>query len=458
MKKIYCNPLPIPSIPIGRGALNKNYEGTWWREFGDPSVIKHNNRWYLFPSCGMIWWSDNMVDWVHQEINISDVGWAPSVTIKDGIFYLTASWEGSCIWRADDPLGHWENIGEICDHTGANLRWGDPDLFTDDDGSMYAYYSIGANKGVYGVKLVDKDPTKFSTPATHLIAYNPQHTWERFGECNQDPSISHLEGASMTKHNGRYYLQYSAAGAEWRNYAVGCYVSEHPLGPFTYQNHNPILIHRGGMINGCGHNCIVEGPDDTLWCFYTILMRRFHALERRIGMDPVLFDEMGEMVIDGPSESPRFLDGSYPKDILPVTICQGAKASSFTPGHEPECGVDNYIRTWWEAEGNRHPQWLEVDLDGEYDVSSARILFSEQCTKDPKAEAIWRFKIEVSSQSSGSNWEMICNLLDTNFDGHIRFVEFQEKEARRLRITIMENPCGSTPGIMDFCVFGKIKQ
>ena len=50
-----------------------------------------------------------------------------------------------------------------------------------------------------------------------------------------------MEGAWMLKHNGKYYLTYSAAGTEHRTYAMGCYAAESPLGPFTPQKHNPIF-------------------------------------------------------------------------------------------------------------------------------------------------------------------------------------------------------------------------
>ena len=45
-----------------------------------------------------------------------------------------------------------------------------------------------------------------------------------------------IEGAWMTKHNGKYYLQYGAPGTEFSGYADGVIVGNHPLGPFTPQS------------------------------------------------------------------------------------------------------------------------------------------------------------------------------------------------------------------------------
>ena len=54
----------------------------------------------------------------------------------------------------------------------------------------------------------------------------------------------------MTKHNGKYYFQYGAPGTEFKVYADGVYVSDKPMGPFTYQKHNPMSYKPGGFVQG----------------------------------------------------------------------------------------------------------------------------------------------------------------------------------------------------------------
>lgn len=44
----------------------------------------------------------------------------------------------------------------------------------------------------------------------------------------------YMEGASMTKHNGKYYLQYAAPGTQFNVYADGVYIGDSPLVPFSY--------------------------------------------------------------------------------------------------------------------------------------------------------------------------------------------------------------------------------
>jgi hypothetical protein len=57
----------------------------------------------------------------------------------------------------------------------------------------------------------------------------------------------------MTKHGGKYYLQYAAPGTQHNVYANGTYVGDHPLGPFTYAPYNPVSYKPGGFMAGAGH-------------------------------------------------------------------------------------------------------------------------------------------------------------------------------------------------------------
>ncbi len=66
----------------------------------------------------------------------------------------------------------------------------------------------------------------------------------------------------MLKRNGKYYLTYSAGGTENRTYAMGCYTSQDPLGPFEPQKRNPILRSVDGLVTGTAHGSIVAGPND----------------------------------------------------------------------------------------------------------------------------------------------------------------------------------------------------
>ena len=71
---------------------------------------------------------------------------------------------------------------------------------------------------------------------------------------------------------------------------------------------NPILRKTTGIVTGTAHGSIVEGPDGNLWQFYTIVMSNPPG-GRRVGMDPVGFDQQGNLFVRGPSETPQWGPG-----------------------------------------------------------------------------------------------------------------------------------------------------
>ena len=374
LAKTYCNPLPLPNYPQGRASRLK-WEGGWrngntpvdFRETADPSVLYWEGRWYLYPSAGMAWVSDDFVTWTHCPMNISDVGYAPTIVAHRGQFYLTAC--DSNLYRANHPLGPWEDIGQIRFSDGVLLDdHADPMLFSDDDERLYLYWGLGP-PAIFGIELDAGNPLQAISKPEMLFAYNPAHTWERFGEYNEDASTSWCEGAWMFKHAGHYYLTYSAPGTQFSSYGMGVYTADSPLGPYQYAARNPILRDTEGLVRGPGHGCLVKGPQDTIWAFYTCTRCYHHNFERRIGMDPAGFDADGNLFVRGASETPQWAPGvlARPQDgnatgLLPVTIRRSPTASSAAPGRDPLYAVDNTLTTWWQAAEDDAAPWHSVDL------------------------------------------------------------------------------------------------
>ena len=57
-------------------------------------------------------------------------------------------------------------------------------------------------------------------------------------------NLPYIEGAWMTKHDRKYYLQYACPGAEINVYADGVYIGDSPLGPFVPAEVIHFLINR----------------------------------------------------------------------------------------------------------------------------------------------------------------------------------------------------------------------
>ena len=464
----YCNPLPLPHYQRGRLSITEKAKPWGWinpthqdyREMADPTCIRFENRYYLFPSCGMLWHSDDLVNWTYHPIEPFDCGYAPTVAQINGYLYLTAC--GGKMYRAKHPFGPWEFLGQVKDENGTPVDWADPMLYQDDDGHVYCYNGLGT-EGIYVVRMQSDDLTRYAEPRRHCFRLNPEHAWERHGEYNQNPYKSYLEGAWMTKHEGRYYLQYSGPGTEFRNYCVACYVSDTPVGPWRCQNRNPILHQRGGLVNGTGHHSVVKGPNGTLWCFYTTLVRIEHMFERRVAMDPVGFDEHGEMFVNGPSETPQFAPGVVANPaagndagLLPLSVNCMLTASSHAPGREPQYANDNNIRTWWQPADNAPlPQYLELDLFRPWVISAARTLFADRGLDYDQGIVPAPYLYRLEGSLDRKTWFTVCDRSANACEQHMVYDTFAPAKAQFVRLVILGVPPGMTAGVWEFTVFGQ---
>jgi hypothetical protein len=414
----------------------------------------------------MVWTSNDLVNWKHEEV-IPPPGIpvdAPAAFQLGDFVYLTGNDIG--FLRSRSPLGPWEYIGDFKDDSGKAIKVFDPMVFQDDDGRVYLYYSGRSTKGIYGVELDRKDPTKFLAAPTHFFQFNSAHTWERFGSANSYSEVSWIEAPWMTKRNGTYYLQYSASGTYWTTYAVGVYTGKHPLGPFTYDSSSPILVDHKGLINGTGHHCIIQAPDGSTWALYTVLLRNWNrhpGTDRRVGMDPVGFDSHGSMFIKGPTETPQWAPGvkaspwtGNDSGSIPLSIDASYTVSSEGPGRNAPYAFDNNARTWWEPAATDSRPWLTLDLgdataedpDQQFLINSSRILFSYSGSHPEP----YRYKIEISKD--GKNFQAVVDKTTNSTFSTVAFDEIAPITGRYVRLTLTGWQQGTVPGVAEFTVFG----
>jgi hypothetical protein len=366
-------------------------------------------------------------------------------------------------------------------------RWAgafDLDIFVDEDNTPYLYFPMRSTEGIYVVRLDPARLNHFLGEPKRLFGFDASHRWERYGEFNEYPDVSWIEGSWMLKRKGTYYLQYSASGTQWLTYATGMYTGAAPMGPFTYAPVNPILRKTSGVVTGPAHGSIVEGPDGNLWQFYTIVLSNPPG-GRRIGMDPVGFDERGNLFVRGPSETPQWGPGVVAQPAragdsgsLPLTVgkmrAMNAKStfSSGRPGRDAAYAVDNSTGTWWEpAEDDRQPSITihlgpatELDPVQSFTVDSSRILFSAPrgfprpgapSTPPPTGAPAHQYRIEVSTDG-----KTFTTLLDKTGNTVPKYVEFDELPPTacqfvRLTLTGWPRHAGTPLGIVEFTIFGK---
>lgn len=430
------------------------------RATADPSPYYFEGKWWLYPTCGVIYSSEDLVHWqAHDEPTWRPISapMAPTVE-KVGAWYVACA-NMLPVYVSQTPAGPWECIGEWQLPDGRGLRAGDVMIFTDDDGRSYLYFGLGFV--IAGAEIDPTQPNRLLTMPKILIQFNPRHRWERFGACNEDWGKGMLEGSWMLKHGGRYYLVYSCAGTQYASYAMGCYLSDSPLGDFAPQEKNPVSLCRQGLVTGGGHGGFVKGPGDTLWVFYTIPVCVDDDMERRVGMDPAGFDENGNLFALTGCEVPQWAPGvlQHPEKgnaapLVPLTRAKPTQASSYAPGQRPMYATDEALATWWQPAADDAQPVLTVDLRGQYRVSAVRLLWKDIGLDLGRGVGPGPYRYVVEGYD-GDAWRTLVDAAENSVDLTVDYRTFPTVGCTMVRLRILGAPAGITPGLLDFTAFGE---
>ncbi len=475
--KTYCNPINLPDCPKGEDPPHvMNFTGEDvpdYRSISDPSVLYHEGKWYFYPSYGMAWVSEDFVNWEHVRTKPYNMKYSPVVVPFRGRYLMTSHSHG--LYEANSPLGDFNFLGDFILPNGDPFIPIDPALFVDDDGKLYLYgFFFGDEKrrcviptGIYGVELDAENPRQLLTDPITLYTFDGRNEWERFGENRQDTLSGWLEGPWMIKKNGRYYSIYATSGTEYSTYCMAAYYSdEGPLHGFKLQKNNPVTESRTGIIRGAGHGCIVDGPNDTLWAFYTISMAYTHLYERRIGMDLIAINEDGELYAPhGITNTPQFGPGvvadpvaNNSTGLLPLTARQRAmcRATSHAEGHEGFFALDDNMLTFWQPSKDDALPSLTVNLQAPYIVEAARLISREVGLdySEGRLPGPIGYTIEGCPNNDVDEWVMLLDCRNNTQDKNCDYNTFSPVTCESVRLTIYSAPKGITPGIIDFTVFG----
>jgi len=368
---------------------------------------------------------------------------APAVcNYKDSVLYVAGNPSGvMSILKTDDPKkGDWKPCTSVLG------VFQDPTLYIDDDDRAYMYWG-SSNAYPLKVKELDKE-NKFlpvDNKVIDLCSLDPQkHGWERFGENHTDTIIDpFIEGPWVTKHKGKYYLQYAAPGTEFDIYGDGVYVGDSPTGPFEYAAHNPFCYKPGGFMNGAGHGSTVEGPGGQFWHFGSMCLSLNYKFERRLSLFPTFFDEDGIMYSnnafgDYPHYAPDQPNkkGSFRGWML-LSYNKPVKASSALKDYPVTRVNDENIKSFWVAAQNDGKQWLEIDMEKPSLIYSLQVNYH-----DFEETQIWGRtpglcqKYFVEGSLDGENWFVIIDKTKNFKDVPHDYVELDAPvKARYVRYT-----------------------
>ena len=486
MSKEYCNPLDL-------NYKFQHYGGSAHREAADPTIVLFKDKYFLFTSMTAgFYYSDDLVNWKwHENRNLDMYRYAPDVRQIGDYLYFCASTRSkpSTIWRTKDPLS------DVFEKVSEPFAFWDPDLFEDEDGRVYFYWGCGNKEPIWGIEL-DKETMMPIGPKIACFDQDKEiHGWERFNfpgkEERQRKGIAgfvmkqlnksgrpYMEGAFMNKWNGKYYLQYAAPGTEFPVYGDGYYVSDNPLGPFTFMSNTPFSLKPSGFITGAGHGSTIDDKDENIIHVSTMRISKNQQFERRIGLFPAGLDEDGllycnQNFADYPVVLP---DGKYDaRELKPqyflLSYQKKAKASSYQENHNVELALDENIRTWWAAKESN--AWYELDLGDIYKPHSIQINFAEHQVPEMKVDKKLRSDIMTNTRyidSSNSlrtrfivegsldegNWFMLYDGSKLEDDrSHPYIILNEEYEVRYIKVTTLELPYNEVFALSGTRVFGK---
>jgi xylan 1,4-beta-xylosidase len=431
------------------------------REAADPTMITFKNEYYLFASkSGGYFHSADLIHWdliTTTDLPLED--YAPTVVeMKDTLYFMASKGAPVTIYKTADPKsGKWKianpsfPIGMI-----------DPDLFVDDDGRMYFYYGCSNVNPLYAVEL---DPKTLNPIGKAVEVFNSDIKnlgWERFGDYNEKGDSPWLEGSWMTKHDGKYYLQYAGPGTQFKSYCDGVYVSDKPLGPFKPAAHNPVSAKPEGFIAGAGHSSTFQDKFGNYWHVSTMTISQKHMFERRLGFFPTFFDKDGEMYVytgfgDFPFKVPA-KKISAPEELFPqwmlLSYNKPVEASSELTGHPKSYATDEEIRTFWSAKTGNKGEWLSLDLQKECTVNAVQINYAENDTKLFGREPNIFYQYLLQYSTDNKTWKTLADKTLNKTDVPHDYIELKTPiKARYIKLSNYKVPSG-TFAIAGLRVFG----
>ncbi len=466
-QKTYCNPV---NIDYGYTPIPDFTKDGRHRSTADPAIVLYKNEYYLFSTNQWgYWWSDDMLHWNfiskkflrpwnagYDELCAPAVGIIGDTMLVFGSTYTT----NFSIWMSTNPKANdWKPLVDSFSIGG----W-DPDFFTDDDGRFYMYNGSSNRYPIYGIELNRKTMQPYGTRQEMYLLEPERYGWQRFGEYMDNTFLDpFIEGSWMTKHDGKYYLQYGAPGTEMSGYADGVVVGDNPLGPFTPQS-DPVSFKPGGFARGAGHGSTFQDVYGNYWHVSTIGICVKNNFERRIGIWPAGFDKDGVMYCSTafgdyptylPNQKTDHLKSTFTGWMLlnynkPVTV------SSTLGNYNANNAVDENIKSYWSAATSNAGEWIASDLGKISTVNAIQINYADQ---DVDSNRLGKFngqfhQYKIYQSNDGINWKILVDKSNNKTDVPHDYIELEKPvQTRFIKLENIHMPTGKF-AISGLRVFG----
>lgn len=301
-------------IPQGNNPVLEGY-------YADPDIIysHKNKKYYMYPTSDgfdgwggyyfktfsspdlKIWKDEGVILDLKKDVSWADRNaWAPTIIEKkigkkyNYFYYFTAA-QKIGVAVSDEPTGPFVDTGKpLVDFKPDGVKGGqeiDPAVFFDPkSGKNYLYWG----NGYLAVAELEKDMTQIKKNTIKTITTDG----------------TFREGVFVIFRNNKYYFFWSEDDTRSQNYSVRYGIADSPYGPISIPENNKILSKNPALgIYGTGHNSIIQVPGKDEWY---IVYHRFSipnginmgdaaGFHREVAIDPMFFDEKGNILIINPT-------------------------------------------------------------------------------------------------------------------------------------------------------------
>ncbi|MGB3105348.1 family 43 glycosylhydrolase [Sphingobacterium siyangense] len=416
--------------------------------FADPSIVEFEGKYYLYATADpwgedflSCWVSTDFKNWEFQKLNwptklactskLSNENkvWAPSVIKKNDKYYMYVS-VGSEIWcgTANHPLGPWENMLQdrplISYDTTRYYHVIDAEVFQDEDEKCYLYWGSGWDwkNGHCFVAELNTDMCTFKSSPKEVTPSN------------------YFEGPFMIKHNGKYFLTYSDGKTIDDTYQVRYAIGDSPIGPFREAHNSPILkTDKNQNIFGPGHHSFIELNNKN----YIIYHR--HRLPFVTG---TAFRQLCMNEVEFSSETPKIEKILTNPDLpLPIIGKSGIRYSPAVARTSSE--KDKYTLARYAIDGDFSTRW-EPNIKDKKPILDLLIpSVQELHTMEIRFEYPWkRYYFSAEYSSDGKNWKILKDYSNDGIDGSPVIIPLNVKSGQ-VRLKFVTNKNIATPSIWD---------
>ena len=444
-QQTWCNPLDIDY----KYDLDHIRQGISYRAGADPVIVFRNGEYYLFVTNSGGWWrSDDLLHWsfvAPSRWPAGDMCAPAALSVRDTLYLFQSTFDPCPIYISTRPgSGILTTFNAMLPSAPGALGPWDPDIFHDGvTDRWYLYFGSSNVYPIYGIELDHSRGLGYIGTSVPLLFLHPDlHGWERFGQDHRDTTRPYIEGAWMTFHGGKYYLQYAAPGTEFNVYANGTYIGDHPLGPFEYAPYNPVSYKPGGFMVGAGHGNTFQDAYGNYWNTGTPWVAVNWNFERRVAMFPAGFDTDGQMYSDtrfgdfphcAPKGKWSSADELFPGWML-LSYRKPCTASSALLEFPPSCATDENPRSYWVAKSVKPGEWLQIDLQRQCSVRSVQVNYTDYHSNVFRRDSTIVTQFRLYDSRDGKAWHLAADLANEKRDRPNAYIEFpQPRRARYIR-------------------------